>query len=142
MKYLYLRTIISILFLNSIAVINSQTFYFSHDKVGNRIRRIPETYLVRQLKLTDENDLNYENINDDVAVSIGPNPTVDILYIKFKSNIELSGRIKLISSSGRLIKNIFVKQSVELDMSGLPVGSYILIISGDNYNYSKILIKN
>lgn len=83
-----------------------------------------------------------KKINEDVAVSIGPNPTADILYIEFKSNMELSGRIKLISSSGRLIKNIFISQSVELNMVSLPAGSYILTISGDNYNYSKIIIKN
>ncbi len=121
---------------------NTQTFYYYHDKLGNRIRRIPETMPLRQFRLTEGNDLNYEKINEDVAVSIGPNPTADIPYIEFKSNMELSGRIKLISSSGRLIKNIFISQSVELNMVSLPAGSYILTISGDNYNYSKIIIKN
>lgn len=142
MKSFYLRIIISILFFNFIIVADSQTFYYYHDRLGNRIRRIPETMPLRQFRLTEGSDLNYENIYEDVAVSIGPNPTADILYIEFKSNMELSGRIKLISSSGRLIKNIFIMQSVELDMAGLPVGSYILTISGDNYNYSKIIIKN
>ncbi len=142
MRYSYLRTVIGMMFLCITFISNTQTFYYYHDRLGNRIRRIPETMPLRQFRLTEGSDLNYENIYEDVAVSIGPNPTADILYIEFKSNMELSGRIKLISSSGRLIKNIFIMQSVELDMAGLPVGSYILTISGDNYNYSKIIIKN
>jgi hypothetical protein len=81
--------------------------------------------------------LNSENIFE---ISVFPNPTTDILFIKSSIN---EGTISIIDISGiEVFSSNISKNITELDLSNLTKGIYFINISGISANYyQKIILK-
>jgi hypothetical protein len=84
---------------------------------------------------------------DKNHVNIYPNPTSNRAYIKLSDNFH-GGKylIKIFSAEGLLVNEIISENSgseIELDVSKLKSGLYVVRIAGDKKSWqSKLLIKN
>jgi PKD repeat protein len=67
------------------------------------------------------------------GITVGPNPTVDVLNIQNKTNFE-NAEIQLMTIEGKVVKNTFANgvQNVRLNTADLSSGVYILKIKADN----------
>jgi len=76
----------------------------------------------------------------DFAPSIFSNPATNIIWIK---NLPpKKGLIQLYKLDGRQVmaKTINSKTEVHLDVSSIPNGAYVLKLSGESFNYSKLVL--
>lgn len=83
---------------------------------------------------------------EKVRMQIYPNPATHFIRVVLRSKELKDIDVAIYSSQGQLLKTIRVgnpgsiwQQNIPLDM--YPCGSYILKVTGENYNYSKIFIK-
>lgn len=98
---------------------------------GYRIRSV--VYESPALLATSENKIK--------EIAIYPNPVIDILKIKLTKNQK--SNLKVFDMSGRLVKEMDAdSENIELNVSSLPKGSYVLKISSDGKNANKKFIKN
>ncbi|MCB0661389.1 MAG: T9SS type A sorting domain-containing protein [Saprospiraceae bacterium] len=106
--------------------------------------KIDEFYMwKRALTQEDVNELFYgsglsktDNINFiQGALTLSPNPTTDLIYLKSTDNFQLQG-IQIFDTSGKLMlvsnENGY---NISLDVSNLPSGTYFIKMLG--YNQSK-----
>lgn len=76
-------------------------------------------------------------------VEVYPNPTSDIIYIESKQNqIDLSWRISSLSGTTLIHQGPTATSVSRIDLSNLPVGIYILEISGEYGKVMKKVIKS
>jgi len=87
-------------------------------------------------------DLQNSNAIEDLSVSVYPNPTTSIIYLKLNNRAELD--VKIISAKG-------IAQSVHLqnegdfysvDVSGLGPGMYAITVASEGKKFSTIFYKN
>lgn len=67
-----------------------------------------------------ENGTVVENHLSDAKISVYPNPTTDVLYIK---GLEEGEEVRLFDAEGRMLKST---QSAEMDMEDVATGVYFL----------------
>jgi endonuclease I len=82
------------------------------------------------------------NVENNISVSIYPNPTSSSIHISINTNINKSYELSLFKSDGA---NIFTKfnnsKEEEIDFSGLPDGVYFVKLKNDNFSkVEKIVI--
>lgn len=66
----------------------------------------------------------------EIHLELGPNPTSDFIWIAADRSIE---SISVLDLSGRVLKKQFIQsKTIGLDLSSLPVGSYILKLQTEN----------
>jgi hypothetical protein len=77
-------------------------------------------------------------------LSVYPNPTADKIKIELNKNTSLTASYKLFNIHGSLLKEISSNAKlVEMDISSLPVGSYVLkVISGDEVMSRRLVKRN
>lgn len=123
--------------------------YYSYDLAGNRFFR---TILLKSDKADSSNIGNAISANakpevfqdnlGDKKILIYPNPTRGQLKIDIEGYLEEtnSGLYLYTISGGLLLSKSPVNSSMEVDLSGFPVGTYILkIVLGNNRSDWKIL---
>jgi hypothetical protein len=83
---------------------------------------------------------------EKVRVHMYPNPASHFIKVELRSKELKDITVAIYSARGQLMKTIRVgnpgstwQQSIPLDM--FPCGFYILKVTGENYNFSKIFIK-
>lgn len=87
------------------------------------------------------------SIEDDLlqAIEVFPNPASDNLSIRFGDLADRMVGLRILTMKGELQKDIPVRgpsKEIELDMSGIPAGIYLLQIQvGESFLYKKI-VKN
>ena len=76
--------------------------------------------------------------NENVKFSFGPNPCKDVLHVQGN----LSGSVRLLDQSGRVIKSVKLKEKggLEIDLSDCARGVYLLQLVGEKINRSEPLI--
>ena len=80
------------------------------------------------------------NENDDVEITIYPNPTEGIVTLEMPHFVA-NTTIKLISISGKVVMTQKIKKRIsQLDLSDFSTGSYILEIKNSEYLVKKIII--
>jgi hypothetical protein len=81
---------------------------------------------------------NQKSIN----VSIFPNPSNEVVFVKFKDDYRTIKNIKVHSLSGQLlVQNNGVISETSIDISSLPNGMYILTIQAENSIQSFKIVK-
>lgn len=81
---------------------------------------------------------------DQFNLTFYPNPAVDILHIDFKKELKNNGLLRIINSSGGLMKTLNLKPGerlVKLDISDLTTGIYFVSIKLKNKYKSKSFVK-
>ena len=87
------------------------------------------------------NTTNLDNyFNDNIAVSIYPNPTSDLISI---SGIPNNSDVVITDMTGKIIKKFFTNNNTEkVDLSCYSDGIYLLKIYNNNTTFVKKIIKN
>lgn len=117
---------------------------YTYDDAGNRTKReyivIPadppalENEEVDNPGESDENEEVqpevYEDLLGEQQIKVYPNPTRGKLAIEIVNyNFNESGSIQVFDMGGRLVQNITnLSQSMEVDITSEPAGSYIMVI--------------
>jgi hypothetical protein len=132
---------------------NAQTYIqFTYDLNGNRQTR---QVLVMQLKsskisfpITDlgvleEKEVELSDNNEVTGVSVYPNPASEAVVIKILGTMQNSpAEARLYDLNGDLLKQKVTKdQLLELDLTALKDGIYILIIRIDDFTSTHKIIK-
>lgn len=91
-----------------------------------------------KLEITYTSTADQEEVNQDIEMSIYPNPTTGIVYIN--SNIPFA--YSLTDMLGREVKNDSLGSNGlhEIDLTGEPNGVYMLTIKGQNVALTKRLV--
>ncbi|KQR94642.1 endonuclease I [Chryseobacterium sp. Leaf180] len=82
--------------------------------------------------------LAVENIgNSDSSLKIYPNPVHDVLNIQAENNL---GKIEILDFSGRVLKSFNEKKvkNLQINVSDLSPGDYILKVDGSSFKFIKI----
>lgn len=82
------------------------------------------------------------NENEDLSVSVYPNPTTSTIYLKLDGSVNLD--IRIVSSKGA-VQNVHVKNEGDLffvDVANLSSGMYALTATSDGKKFSTIFYKN
>ncbi len=97
-------------------------------------REIGFSYTIGTCLVTGINDIDNQNISD--FVKIYPNPTSNLIYLKFASPI-----IKFESMLFDEVGNqVLISNQKQIDISTLPNGVYVLTIKTDNWQKSQKII--
>ena len=153
MKSIILIFLMTCIFLS----VNAQVEY-TYDIHGNRISRhivsvkldssdfktIDSTFNITDELVTND-FITYEisNYLDDTQISIYPNPTKDIVNIDITGeNASENNKIFIYSMNGQLIEQrTETDNRMQIDLSSLPQGTYIMIIETDKFKYKQKIIK-
>ena len=83
-----------------------------------------------------------EELNATSTVKVGPNPANEFLNIQFTEALNDNVQINIFDLNGRTVKQqVITDMNSTISTSELPVGSYIMTITGSDYNnYQKIMI--
>lgn len=144
----YLLLCLFLLF-SAMAFSQNATVHFDYDINGNRISR----YL--SIRKMEENGKQTDTVNlpsylseakdslGNAELSIYPNPTHDKLIITLQGIGDDKVFARLISPTGSLIKQYELHDdSSEIDLSGLPIGAYLLQLSATDVSQTWKIIKN
>ena len=89
------------------------------------------------------------SISDDFTLKIFPNPVQEQLTLEFDLVYNETASLDVLDINGRVIKNIFYKESLPLgknqitiDKTGLKSGFYVLILRGGNFEKKGKIIIN
>ena len=151
------KTIFLLLLSYSFLLINAQVEY-TYDIHGNRISRhivsvkldssdfktIDSTFnITDELVTNDFTTYEISNYLDDTQISIYPNPTKDIVNIDITGeNASENNKIFIYSMNGQLIEQrTETDNRMQIDLSSLPQGTYIMIIETDKFKYKQKIIK-
>ncbi|WP_223598341.1 T9SS-dependent choice-of-anchor J family protein [Chryseobacterium sp. GVT01B] len=86
--------------------------------------------VVDNLKITSGNVLAASEVLHSDNIEIYPNPVKDNIHIKLDSRNKVE-KVSLVDMSGKLVKT-FDKESSSYDLSDIPKGAYIIIITNNN----------
>ncbi len=88
--------------------------------------------------------LNVPQNDSPLNITVYPNPVVTAVTVKFNEPVHEQIESKLFDVSG---KEVFYRhfeplQTLSIDLSHLPVGSYILVVGSEGKQFTSRLIKN
>ncbi|WP_347216723.1 T9SS type A sorting domain-containing protein [Chryseobacterium sp.] len=86
--------------------------------------------VVDNLTITNGTVLAASEVSHSENVEIYPNPVKDNIHIKFDSRNK-AAKVNLVDMSGKLVKT-FDKELDSYDLSDIPKGAYIIIITNNN----------
>lgn len=121
---------------------------YNYDNAGNRIYRgiiVMESTLKKGIIDTDSSEYKQKILEEkigDVTVKIYPNPTKGIIKVEIPEyKPELKGRGALYSLKGKLLQTkVFDSSEIMVDLTGYPLGTYVLRINlGKSESEWKIL---
>jgi hypothetical protein len=78
--------------------------------------------------------------------AVYPNPTNDIVYLEFNSDMDEKVEILVIDVCGKIIKsyveNIMMNQNIKsIDLSDVSAGTYFILLNGNNLQFKTKVIK-
>lgn len=123
---------------------DNQRFLFTYDTAGNQITSI-RTVNINNSNRVAENHIYDKFFNDD-DFSYYPNPTKEMLFLKWENINDMPIKLSLFDLNGKLIRNLEILQSemeMTISFADLPVGAYILEIMYENSESKSIkILKN
>ncbi len=87
--------------------------------------------------------LGASNVVSDKGIKIYPIPASQFVYVEFESRISGSIKYQLMDMSGRVIHSSSEKpisNRIEINVSGIPEGNYLLKINTDSEEMSRKII--
>ena len=81
------------------------------------------------------------NENEEFNVTVYPNPSNGLVTVSFDQSLSQLGNLEILSISGQLLESRNIepsRQFVQLELSHLPDGIYILRLGGDETSYTKL----
>lgn len=112
----------------------SQDIKFVYDEAGNRIVReiVSNSIVSEEVEYRVKSVSSLDNNRYKLNIRLYPNPTKGVFYVE-RSGFNERVDIKLFDTSGRLVSERISTELVEVfDISHLPVGIYILAMSGED----------
>lgn len=96
---------------------------------------------------SDNNNLEFDHLEGNHLLQNTPNPFKGVTTIHFQLKEQCEGSIKVISSIGKIVKEIHYSKTagshnIELDMSRLPIGIYYysMVINGKRTDTKKMVV--
>lgn len=84
-----------------------------------------------------------ENIEDEVTVTVYPNPTSELINIAFDEPVDAEIKVYLLNAVGRMVKTDFIEEAMQekqINMQDLPSGIYyIKLVKGKLSNVYKVV---
>jgi len=79
-------------------------------------------------------------LRNDMKFIVGPNPTNGPLQLRFE-NQNTEKQISITDLSGRVVKTLSTKESVNIDVSGLSKGYYVIKATDGEYSVTRKILK-
>lgn len=119
---------------NSITVRNPGTY--SLTVTNNYGCPVSDTILVRLA--TDVKNI------EELGVSLFPNPANEKIILSSKGNLIPNGIVEFFNFLGQAVKTVKISlgQQIEIDISDIPNGAYLLFFRGDDYKFATKILKN
>ncbi len=121
----------------------SQTYEYSYDNSGNRIKR--QVVQLKNATIAPSNDFDQKILDEKLGertIKVYPNPTKGQLKVEI-SDLEQSSKIQIhvLNLSGLLVENQNVTSTLTvINLHNQPAGAYIMrIISGQSISEWKII---
>jgi hypothetical protein len=84
-----------------------------------------------------------ENLEEDVTVTVYPNPASDIVNIKFEQALDEEVKVLFVNSQGKPVRSIIIEATVveqQINLQDLPAGIYYLkLMKGKLSNVYKVV---
>lgn len=94
---------------------------------------------IAEIKLRGTTDpLSINLISEDSSIKIFPNPTEDFLTVQ--TSAQTDALVQISDINGSLIKSMRIRGSVQIDVSGLPSGMYVIRIQTPTTTIRKKLL--
>ena len=125
---------------NDMDTIASKSLFTENDYsvIVNKLSKGENYY---RLKMVDRNgSFTYSNIvsisfsDNSTSFLVYPNPAKNSLFVQLNTNINSNTVIQVTDMAGKLLKQVIHQisnQMVNIDVSNLSTGSYILVVKGD-----------
>ncbi len=121
---------------NSYASIN-YSFTDKNPVYGISYYRLKQTDYNGVFKVFNVVSVSYLNKS---SIKIGPNPATKELNIIIDGDMG-TGIVKLYNTTGAIVKRVELTSSyAKLNINDLPVGNYMVVISANDYNFTKMVI--
>jgi sugar lactone lactonase YvrE len=91
-------------------------------------------------KVTNVTALGIEQFNNNIQLTVYPNPASQVLNITFTKNTESNNTIKLVNITGQTVYSNVIAKSEVIDISGFAKGIYMLVVTNDNNTVTKKII--
>ncbi|MFC2137321.1 T9SS type A sorting domain-containing protein [Bacteroidota bacterium] len=153
MYKIIIKSIICIILLLPGIMLAQQGIGFTYDASGNRVLREVITLPNKDAVVANNEIYNTDNKNnqeekfqsslDDFTIQIFPNPTKGHLKVEIsESDNNVQGVIGIYTLNGtELLMNPNITESVSLDLSNYPSGSYIMKVVINNSSKEWIVVK-
>jgi len=126
---------------NNITVDNGGTVYF---RIAPYFVGQTGTYLF-DIDISRTPSLGIDDFSFSEYLSIFPNPTTDVINIIKKNSINIEN-VKIVDLNGKKVldlnKPIFYNKHIEIPVTKLPFGSYVLLIQSDDKIWQHKFIKS
>ena len=123
---------------------DNQRFLFTYDSAGNQITSI-RTVNINTSNRAGENHV-YDKFFSHDNFSYYPNPTKEMLFLKWENINDMPIKLSLFDLNGKLIRNLEILQSemeMTISFADLPVGAYIIEMRYENSESKSIkILKN
>lgn len=123
---------------------DNQRFLFAYDTAGNQINSI-RTVNINTTNRVAENHV-YDKFYNQDEFSYYPNPTKEMLFLKWENKNDMPIKLSIFDVNGKLIQDLEIFQSemeMTISFAEMPVGVYILEMSYKNSDSKSIkIIKN
>jgi len=137
MKKYYVVILIIAGFLTT-GALNAQTYEFSYDPSGNRIKREYSVNVI-PFRMADS------SIQSEKSIKVFPNPFDNNITVSIEGDLEeiVVSRIQLFTIDGKFLFDKRINSNrQEIPTNGIAKGKYILLITRGDETSEYILIKN
>ncbi len=126
--------------LSSFGEVDSLSFSLSSTDIGQYGMNTPAYFCVDNIQLGDLVSSNDDLSITEMQVEVFPNPAVDYIQIKYEFNQVVQAAI--FDMNGRLLKQKTLQNANErMNLQELAGGTYMLVVSGDGYRRSQLIVK-
>lgn len=122
-----------------------QTIEFSLAEAGSscsiKFESLSERFYLDNIRILNENVTYITNYETDENILIYPNPAHDYINLK---NLTEYNKLDIIDLSAKVVRtlHLYGNNNVQLSLSGIPAGFYIIEVSGSKRIVTSVLIKN
>jgi hypothetical protein len=122
---------------------DNDTIVFNEDHPEYKIAAVAGDTAI-YVTFLDVTSVNHQEI--DPGIKVFPNPVTNNLSLKFDKAAGEGVRIRIIGIDGNVIKTlqpgpVWGKDVLNISLSDLPPGLYILLVDGKNLNYKTKIVK-
>jgi hypothetical protein len=126
--------------VSSLGAVDSLAFSLSSSDVGQFGINTPTFFCIDNIQIGNLVSSSEELLVEERLVEVFPNPAADFIQIHHDFDKEVN--CALFDMSGRLIlQKILQNRTERMDLQALRKGTYILVLNGEEYRISKLIVK-